>query len=119
MPGSISETIVEYVHAMSFADEEKLRELFDPRAAIVGNYQGGIEWLSLSDFIDQIQSAELPAPSSDHELDYEILGIDTSGEAASVKVRDSFAGANFTNYLSLLLIEGNWLIVHKLYYLHD
>lgn len=119
MPGSISETVVEYVRAMTFADEEKLRELFDPRAAIVGNYQNGIEWLSLSDFIDQIKSADVPPPSPDQEPDYEILGIDTVGETASVKVRDTFAGANFTNYLSLLQIDGNWLIVNKLYYLHE
>ena len=116
MPGSISETVVDYVHAMTFADEDRLRELFDPRAAIVGNYQGGIEWLSLSDFIDQIKSVDSPSP--DQEPDYEILGIDTAGETASVKLRDSFAGANFTNYLSLLQIDGKWLIVHKLYYLH-
>ena len=48
----------------------------------------------------------------------EIEVIDISGDAASVKVTDEFAGMRFTDYLSLLKIESRWIIVNKLYHLH-
>jgi hypothetical protein len=35
-----------------------------------------------------------------------------------VKVTDDFAGMRFTDYLSLLKIDGRWMIVSKLYHLH-
>lgn len=48
----------------------------------------------------------------------DIQSVDVEGDAASVKVTDDFAGMRFTDYLSLLKIDGRWTIVSKLYHLH-
>ncbi len=48
----------------------------------------------------------------------EIELIDIEGDAASVKVVDEFAGMRFSDYLSLLKIDGRWTIVNKVYHLH-
>lgn len=116
MSRTIAETVSDYVHAMTFAEEDKLREIFDPRAAIVGNYQQHTEWLTLDDFIDQIHAVGSAPWGSDPV--FNIIGIDRKGDAASVKLTDSFAGMDFTDYLSLLEIDDRWFIVHKLYHLH-
>ncbi|NTJ42714.1 nuclear transport factor 2 family protein [Agrobacterium larrymoorei] len=115
MPETITQTVADYVHAMTYADASLLRDIFDPRASIVGNYEGATEWLSLEDFIDQIRSTDQGFPHP--EPSFEILGIDKSGDSASVKLTTRFAGVDFSEYLSLLERERNWTIVHKLYYL--
>ena len=61
--------------------------------------------------------AETPAPPDTQPV-MEVESIDISGDAASVKVTDEFAGMRFTDYLSLLKIENRWIIVNKLYHLH-
>jgi hypothetical protein len=117
MSKTITETVTDYVHAMTFADEERLRQLFAPGASIVGNFGAETEWLTLDDFIDQIKSAErgLQAVAPN----YTILGIDQEGDTASVKMTDAFAGIQFNNYLCLLQQNENWSIVHKLYHVID
>ena len=61
--------------------------------------------------------AEPPAPPGTQPLmDIEITDIE--GDAAFVKVADEFAGMRFSDYLSLLKIDGRWVIVNKLFHLH-
>lgn len=115
MPQTITQTVTDYVHAMAYADEGLMRDVFDPRAGIVGTFQGETEWLSLEDFAEQIRKSERGLP--DHDPVFEILGIDKEGDSASVKLTTSFDGMDFSEYLSLLERDGNWAIVHKLYHI--
>ncbi|QCI97513.1 nuclear transport factor 2 family protein [Agrobacterium larrymoorei] len=115
MAETITQTVTDYVHAMTYADAGLMRDVFDPRAAIVGNYEGATEWLSLEDFIDQVRSTDSGFPHQESE--FEILGIDKSGDSASVKLKTRISGVDYSEYLSLLERERNWTIVHKLYYL--
>ncbi|MBW6423473.1 nuclear transport factor 2 family protein [Rhizobium sp. XQZ8] len=106
-----------YVDGMTFAHEAALRKAFHPKASIIGNYGGRIEWLSLNDFIGAITS-EGPAPAGTQPL-IQIEALDVTGDAATVKVVDEFAGMRFSDYLALLKIDGRWVIVNKLYHLHS
>jgi len=115
MPQTITQTVTDYVHAMAYADEGLMRDVFDPRASIVGTFEGETEWLSLEDFVDQMRKTERGLP--DHDPTFEIIGIDKEGDSASVKLTTSFDGMDFYEYLSLLEHEGNWSIVHKLYHI--
>jgi hypothetical protein len=105
-----------YVEGMTFAHEGALRKAFHPKASIIGNYEGAVEWLSLDEFIAAV-AAEGPAPAGTQPA-IEIDALDLTGDAATVKVLDSFAGMRFTDYLSLLRVDGRWVIVSKLYHLH-
>ena len=115
MPQTITQTVTDYVHAMAYADEGLMRDVFDPRASIVGTFEGATEWLSLEDFVDQVRKTERALP--DHDPAFEILGIDKEGDSASVKLTTRFDGMDFYEYLSLLEHDGNWTIVHKLYHI--
>ena len=106
-----------YVDGMTFAHEGALRKAFHPRACIIGNYQGTVEWLSLDEFIAAIAS-EGAAPA-DTQPRIQIETLDVTGDTATVKVVDEFAGMRFSDHLSLLKIDGRWTIVNKLYYLHS
>ena len=101
-----------YVVGMVSADESLLRQAFHPACRIIGHYHGDLEWLSLDDFVAAIK-AEGPAPS-----DMEIQSVDVTGDAAAVKIIDDYTGMRFTDYLSLLQIDGSWVIINKLYFYH-
>ena len=115
MPQTITQTVTDYVHAMAYADESLMRDVFDPRASIVGTFEGEIEWLSLEDFVDQMRKSDRGLPN--HDPAFEIMGIDKEGDSASVKLTTRFDGMDFYEYLSLLERDGNWSIVHKLYHI--
>lgn len=106
-----------YVDGMTFAHEGALRKAFHPKASIIGNYQGAVEWLSLDEFITAVAD-EGSAPAGTQPL-IQIEALDVTGDAATVKVVDEMSGVRFSDYLSLLKIDGRWLIVSKLYHLHS
>ncbi|WP_223511245.1 nuclear transport factor 2 family protein [Pseudomonas sp. GL-B-19] len=113
----ISVVIRNYVEGMVFADEVLLRHAFHPACHIIGHYHGELEWSSLDDFISAIK-AEGPAPKEVKPF-WETISVDITGDAAAVKVMDDYIGMRFTDYLSLLKINERWMIVNKLYYLHE
>ena len=41
--------------------------------------------------------------------------MDVTGPGASVKVEEVYPGSKYTDYLSLLQIQGEWKIVNKIY----
>lgn len=105
-----------YVDGMAFANEPALRKALHPRAAIIGNYQGAVEWMTRDEFIAAIVEEGSAPPDTIPLMEIEL--IDIEGDAASVKVVDEFAGMRFSDYLSLLKIDGRWSIVNKVYHLH-
>ena len=106
-----------YVEGMTFANEAALRKAFHPRSAIIGHYQNAVEWLTREEFIAAIVAEGAAPPGTQPYMD--IALVDIAGDAATVKVTDDFAGMRFTDYLSMLKVDGRWTIVNKLYYLHS
>ncbi len=64
------------------------------------------EWLKM------VESRPIPAESGE-PYDMQIVAIDVTGTAATVKVKDLYHGLRFTDYLTLLKVDGNWMIVNK------
>jgi hypothetical protein len=106
-----------YVDGMAFANEPALKKAFHQQATVIGNYQGAVEWLSRDEFIASIMAEEPARPDTQPLMEIEMIEI--TGDAASVRVIDEFAGMRFSDYLSLLKIDGRWTIVNKLYHLHS
>ena len=44
-----------------------------------------------------------------------LVSLDLNENAAIIKVKDLYLGLWFTDYLSLLKIDNEWLIVHKVF----
>ena len=105
-----------YVQAMAFGDEDQLRTAFHPDAAIIGNYQNALEWLSLDGFIEAIL-ADPPATAGSTPL-CDVQSATVIGDTACVTVVDEFAGLRFTDILSMVKLGDAWKIVNKVYYIH-
>jgi hypothetical protein len=113
---TIRQTVRHYVEGMTYAQEDQLRQAFHPDCRIIGHYDGKLEWLTLDMFINDIKAAG--AASKEGKAHWEVLELDMTGDAAVAKVSDDYMGITFTDYLSLLKIDGQWRIINKLYYCH-
>jgi len=111
---AVTEVVQEYYDGMVKGDEGKLARAFHPRACIVGNYQGQLEWQTLEEFVAECKEA------SGHAGAYEwrIGGLSFQGDTALVRFGGQLAGDRYSDDLSLLRIDGAWRIVHKTWYVH-
>lgn len=102
-------------HEGSIAGDEKLlRDVFHPRACIVGNYRGELEWQSLEEYIAECRDGkDESAPS-----ECRIVGLSIEGDTALVRVRELYKGEWYSDDLSMLRVDGTWRIVHKTWYVH-
>lgn len=115
----ITEIVLEYYDGMALADEDKLRHAFHPDSFIIGNFGGNLEWSSLEAFIDDVKNTA-PEHTSREDKDYhiDINSVDVAGDTAVAKVTNNYFGLWFTDYLSLLKLEGRWVIINKLFHHH-
>ncbi len=115
-PAAITAVVRDYLDGMVFADEAKLRQAFHPDCFVIGHFDGGLEWISLDDFVAFVK--ENAAPPSDGKYHWDIEQSDVAGDTATVKVVDDYLGMRFTDYLTLLQHEGRWSIINKAFYVH-
>ncbi len=113
---AIRAVVLDYMEGMIFADLQRLQRALHSTCLIVGHVDAVFTTETVQQFSDAVQHAGgLPVGS-----DYvgEIVSIDVSGPAAMSKVNNRFAGVDYTDYLTLLRLEGRWTIMHKTYHEH-
>ncbi|MEN8245562.1 MAG: nuclear transport factor 2 family protein [Thermodesulfobacteriota bacterium] len=111
----IQQTIQYYFDGLYHSDAKKIKKAFHPSSQVSGFFDGNLSIMSLEQFIDFVKAT--PAPAENGEAyDMKIVSIDITGNEAVVKVEDLYLSLRFTDYLSLLKIDNNWLIVNKVYY---
>lgn len=109
---AIEAVIEDYFLGMYHSDTARLNRAFHPNARIAGHDEGALIDNSIDKFITFI--GRVSAPADDGEaFEMDILAIDIVGTASAVKVADLYKGLRFTDYLSLLKIDGSWKIVAK------
>ena len=104
-----------YYEGMIAGDEALLSRAFHPRACIVGNYQGELEWLTLEEFVAECKegSGAAVGPSV-----WRLDGLSVEGDTALIRLGAQYAGEWYSDDLSMLRIDGSWRIVHKTFYPH-
>lgn len=111
----IQQTVQYYFDGLYNSDIEKLKKAFHTNSQVIGYFQGTLLFNSLEQFLEFVKAT--PAPSeSGEEYDMKIVSIDVTGDQAVAKVSDLYLGFRFTDYLSLLNIDGNWVIVNKTFH---
>ncbi len=111
----IQQAVQHYFDGLYHSDLEELNRAFHPNAQVIGYFQGNLLFHSLDQFLELVKGT--PAPSGHGEAyDMKIVSIDVTGNQAVAKVADLYLGFRFTDYLSLLNIDGDWKIVNKVFY---
>lgn len=116
MDEEIRSVVRDYLDGMMFADEARLRRAFHPAAKSIGHDRAGLEWDSIDTFVGACKAAgALPAGSSYY---WKILFLEITGDMAIVTLEDDYQGARYTDYLTLMLLDGRWQIINKAFYRH-
>lgn len=112
---AVTEVARAYYEGMIAGDEALLARAFHPRACIVGNYQGELEWLTLEEFIAECKEGSGAAfgPSQ-----WRLDGLLVEGDKALIRLGTQYAGEWYSDDLSMLRIDGSWRIVHKTWFVH-
>jgi hypothetical protein len=93
-------------------DEDALRTAFHPQASIIGTTgEGEADWEPFEEWVVYTRG-DAPDPTGRNNR---IVSIDITGNAASVKTDLAWPHVHYVDYLSLLKIDGNWVIVNKIW----
>ena len=103
-----------YYDGMHGADEAKLRRAFHPKAAIVGNFDGDVTWLSVDDFVEECRSVHDRVGTYGCKLE----SLDLVGDTAVARFGGWFIDIWFSDYLAMLKTSEGRSIVHKTFYAH-
>ena len=114
---AVRQTVEDYLVGSYEGDVERLSKAFHAKASVIGNFGSKLTWMNLEDFLNWVKTSP-KASDSDQPYDMSLVSLDVTGDAASAKVDDMFMGLKFTDYLSLVKVDGAWVIVNKTYRLH-
>jgi hypothetical protein len=111
---AVTEVVHTYYDGMVTGDQVKLARAFHPRARLVGNNQGKLEWQTLEEFVEECKQAAGDSGAYAWRIDF----LSFQGDTALVRLVGQFAGDWYSDDLSMLRIDGAWRIVHKTWYIH-
>lgn len=112
---AIEQTIQTYFDGLYEGDADKLASVFHASSALTFEQGGQLTVLPLAQWLQSVR--ERPTPRAKGlARDDAILQIDQSGPTtAFVKVKCQIPPRYFTDYLSLLKIDGRWAVAQKVF----
>ena len=112
---AIEETVRTYLDGLYDGDADKLASVFHETSALTYEQDGKLIALPREQWLKGVR--ERPSPSAKGlPRDDAILSVDQAGPTtALVKVRCQIPPRFFTDYLSLLKIDGRWMVVQKVF----
>lgn len=110
----VREAIEYYFQAHATGNGEYLREAFHPVADLYFVRDDVLAQYTLEEYIDLFDGS--PEPDEDQRI-RRIDEIDIAGNAAIATITLDYPNAIYTDYMSMLKIEGQWKIVNKTFYL--
>lgn len=111
----VEQTIQTYFDGLYEGDVDKLAQVFHPSSALTWEQEGALQVLTRDEWLKVVR--ERPSPKSKQLVrDDGILLLDhSSPTTAFVKVKCQIPPRHFTDYLSLIRLDGRWQIVQKVY----
>jgi hypothetical protein len=104
------ELLQRYFRAIYDGDVDALYDIFHPENRLAG-WRGADQRLSsLEQWLDRVRSR----PGKD-AFDFRIIAVDQTGRAGCAKIAYRYHGVDFTDYMSMLKLDGRWRIVSKVF----
>jgi hypothetical protein len=102
-----------YFDGLYEGDAEKMREIFHPRCLLYSAPQERLDVVELETYLARVKAR--PSPKSLGQARFDaILAITAAAEGAALAtLRTARAPRLYTDYLSLLRVDGRWWIVAK------
>src|SRR6185369_12563693 len=109
---AVRETVNHYLNGLKFNDVESLKRAFYPEAKLF--------FVKRDQQLGQLTQEQwykgfAASAGKEEKGTLRITAVDITGNAASVKVEENYETSKYTDYLSLLKLDGGWRIVNKIY----
>ena len=109
----IAHALNNYLDGFYEGDVEMLRQIFHPAAHLYSATDGLLVNDGMEAVYARVEARPSPASKAERRHD-RILSIDKSGpESALAKVQIAIAPKLYTDYLSMLNLDGRWQIISK------
>ncbi|HXG67691.1 MAG TPA: nuclear transport factor 2 family protein [Blastocatellia bacterium] len=105
--------IENYFKGHATGDGAYIRKAFHPAAKVFAMRDGKLLELTAEEFASRFDGKP---PADEAERKRRIESIDITGNAAVVKVVLDYPQVKFTDYMSLLKVDGEWKIVNKTFF---
>ena len=112
---AITRTLEDYFSGIYEGDVNKIDTVFLPEASLFSATDGPLSSISLAEYLEMVRNRPSPASTNAENAD-RIYSIDMAApEMALAKVGLRVGEKLFTDYLTLLMVEGRWRIIAKAY----
>ena len=109
---AVRQVVEQYLHGLKYNDVASLKKAFLPEAKLY--------FVRKDDQLGQLTQDQWykgfeASAGKEEKGDLQIVAVDITRNAASVKVVEKYDNAVYIDYLSLLKFSGEWRIVNKIY----
>jgi hypothetical protein len=110
---AVTTAVERYFRGHATGDGAHFRQAFHPDARIFSVKEGKVASLSRDEFA--ARASGKPA-ADESRRKRRIVSIDIAGDAAVAKVDLDYPDVHFIDYLSLLRVDGSWIIINKVFH---
>ena len=111
---AIRQTVQYYFDGGKNRDSLTLRKAFHPDARMLFARDGKLVVVPIGEYIARVGSEPLK-PGEVDSTERKVVSVDVVGDAAVAKLALKRPNAHLTDYMSLLKVDGRWLIVNKIF----
>ena len=111
---AIRQTIQYHFDGGRNRDSLTLRKAFHPDARMLFAREGKLVVVPIGEYITRVGS-EKAAPGAVDSTERKVVSVDVEGDAAVAKLELRRPEVVLTDYMSLLKVDGRWLIVNKIF----
>jgi hypothetical protein len=111
---AIRQTVQYYFDGGKNRDSVALRKAFHPEARMLFAKDGKLVVVPIGEYIARVAGAKLK-PGEVDSTTRRVAEVDVAGDAAIAKLELERPDAFLTDYMSLLKVDGRWMIVNKIF----
>lgn len=112
----VATALQDYFDGLYHSDTSRLGRVFHPQARYYSATDGQLLHLDMARYFEIVDQRPAPALRGDPRTD-RILGIEFAGPmTAFAKVECSIPPRHFTDFLTLVRLEGSWRVVAKVFH---
>ena len=110
---AVRQAIEHYFRGHATGQGEHFRKVFHPESKLFAVRDGKFWQLTSEEYIAR---APGKAPADEAQRKRSVESVDVAGNAAVAKVVLDYPNVKFTDYMSLLKVDGEWKIVNKTFH---
>ena len=111
---AVRRAVQDYFDGGRQADSVPLRRAFHPDARMLFVRDDSLAVVPIGEYIARV-AGNRPKPGAVDSTERRVVSIDIAGDAAIAKLEQRRPAMLVTDYMSLLKVDGRWVIVNKIF----